>query len=309
MIAHRNLLKDIGRVLFWFPLRWGVNLMPFSTVYWIGGVLGYLDYLFSGTKRIKKMAKNISQVFEYDEKEVKRIIRNNLQDHCRNVLEFIKYPQLNGENIAKFVSFEGVELLDRELTKGRGVILATSHFGAKQLLQAALGFRTYKVNQINYHMSSEELTFIQKHVSQRQRKKIEEKIPANFIPANSFLRSAYNCLKNNEILIIAADGIGLPEHMDKGYSTFSFLGKKVLFPSKTVSLAERTGASIVPVFVIREGIKHKIVFEPVIEINSKSIEDSFNEFVKLLEKYIRRYPHLWEFWEEFEEGNLIASDK
>jgi hypothetical protein len=61
--------------------------------------------------------------------------------------------------------------------------------------------------------------------------------------------------------------------------------------------------------VIRDRIKHKIVIEPAIEINSKSNEDAFEEFVKILEKYIRQYPSLWEFWEEFEEGVLIVPDK
>ena len=255
------------------------------------------------------MVKNISQSFGYDEKEARRMIKNNLQNHCRNVLEFIKYPQLNRENIANFLSFEDLEFLDKELAKGKGVILVTSHFGAKQLLQVGLGLRGYKLNQIYYHMSHNELTFIQKNVSQKQRQKIEEKIPAKFIPVNGFLRSAYNCLKKNEILVIAADGIGLPEHMDKGYAPFSFLGKRVLFPSNILSLAKRTGASVVPIFVIREGIRHKIVIEPAIEVKSKSIEDAFKEFVKILERYVLKYPFLWEFWEEFEEGNLIASDK
>lgn len=48
MIAHHNLLKDIGRVLFWVSLKWCVNIMPFSMIYWMGGILGYIDYLSSG---------------------------------------------------------------------------------------------------------------------------------------------------------------------------------------------------------------------------------------------------------------------
>lgn len=307
MIAHRNFVKDIGRILFWFPVRWTIRTLPFSALYRAGGIMGDADYLFSGPERIKRMVKNISGVFEgKNKKSLKRIIKTNLQNHCRNVLELIKYPHLNQKNVSRILYFEGLGLLDRELANGKGVILATSHFGAKQLLQVGLGLKGYKINQISYHMDHTELTFIQKCVSQRQRKKIEEKIPARFIPVNSFLRSAYNCLKNNEILIIAADGIGLPEHMKRGYTPFSFLGKKSLFPPNMVSLAKKTGSSLLPVFVVRERMMHKIVIEPAIEVQSKSIEDTFAEFVKILEKYVRQYPSLWEFWEEFEDGNLIV---
>ncbi len=307
MIAHRNLLKDIGRVLFWFPLRWCVNLMPFLVVYWIGGILGCIDYLFSGPKRIKKMVKNISQVFELNEKEAKRTIVNNLQNHCRNVLELTKYTKLNKENIANFLSFEGLEILDRELAKGKGVILATSHFGAKQLLQVGLGLCGYKINQISYHLKGGELSFIQKCVSQKQRKKIEDKIPAKFISAKDFLRPAYDCLKENQILIIAADGVGLVKYMGKEYAPYSFLGKEMLLPKNVASLAKRTGASMVPAFVVREGEKHRIIVEPALSVNEQPTEEIFEQFVRVLEKYIRQYPSLWEFWEEFEEGNLLVA--
>lgn len=313
MIPHRNIIKDTGRILFWYPLRWLLLLMPFSIISVIGNFLGRLDYLFSGSERIKKMARNMAHVFNFNtnERELKKIIRKNLQNHCKNVLEFVKYPQLNNNNIKKILTFEGIDILNKELTKGRGVILATAHFGAKQLLQVGLGLKGYKINQIHYHMSEEELTYVQKRVSQKQRIKIEEKIPATFIPANSFLRSAFDCLKKNEILVMAADGIGLPEHMKKGYTPFKFLGKSMLFPSNIPSLAKRTGSSILPIFVIRQkDNKHKIMIKHPININSQSEIDITLKFIKILENYILQYPYLWEFWEEFEEGTLIvASDE
>ncbi len=309
MVPHKELLKDIGRVFFWYPVRWTVNFISFSSIYWIGKIVGDLDFIFSGSKRIDKMVKNISRVFEGNERDMKTIIRNNLQNHSRNVLEFIKYPQLNLENISNILSVEGFEFLDKELAKNKGVILATAHFGAKQMLQVGIGLRGYKVNQIHYHMEKDELTFIQKKVSQRQRIKIEEKIPADFISAKTFMRSAFNCLKKNQMLIIAVDGIGIPEHMKKGYIPYLFFGKRVLFPSNLLSLSKRTGASVVPAFVLREGFRHRIIIKEALDINSRSDEDIFKEFIEILENYIRKYPHFWEFWEEFEEGRMIVNEE
>jgi KDO2-lipid IV(A) lauroyltransferase len=277
-----------------------------SLVSLVGDYLGYLDYFFSGSKRIEKMTRNISQVFERDENELKKIIKKNLQNHARNVLELIKYPQINRNNLPNFLSTEGLENLDRELQKGKGVILATAHFGAKQLLQVGLGLSGYKLNQIHYHMTEDELSFIQKRVSQKQRIRIEQQIPITFIASNSFLRSVYNCLKKNEIVIIAADGIGIPKHMKKGYEPFNFFNKKMLFPTNIATLSKRTGASVLPVFVVREGnIKHKMIIEPPINTNG-SDDNPVKTFIGSLEKYIRQYPHLWEFWEEFEEETLIV---
>lgn len=302
MIPHRNILKDIGRILFWFPLRWCARIVPFSVIYWVGGVLGNIDYILSGRKRTKRMVKNISLVFRNDEKEASRIIRRNLQNHCRTVLEFMKYPQINGANLAKVVSFDGREFLDAELNKGNGVILSTAHYGAKQLLQVALGHKGYPINQINYHMSEDALSFIQKNISQKQRMIIEEKIPCTFISARGFLRSAYRCLKNREVLIIAGDGSGMNEYMEKSFLPFDFLGKKMLFPTGPVSLAKRTGASMIPVFVVREKSRHRIIFESPINIFG---ERNIEHYVAVLERYVRQYPALWEFWEEFERGYLL----
>ena len=294
--------------MFWFPLRWFINCMPFSVVYWLGGLLGSLDFHFTNRKQVQKMSANIAKVFGCGRKEAQKTIKLNFQNHFRNVLELIKYPQITDKNLSHLLYFEGINYLDNELEKGKGVILLTAHFGAKQALQIGLGTKGYQVNQIHYHMTLEELSWVQKHISQRQRMRIEKQIPTNFIPAKSFMRSAYKCLKDNQILIIAGDGIGLKNHMDKSYLPFDFLGDKMLFPTGVVSLARRTGASILPVFVIRdEGAKHKVVIKRPMDINSKSVEEAFQKFVEILEEYVRKYPFLWEFWEEFERGNLIPA--
>lgn len=309
MVPRPNIVKDMGRIFFWYPIRWFVRLVPIYFIYWIGGILGDLDYLVSGSGRIHKMAKNLSLAFGGHTKELEKIVRRNLRNHGRNVLEFIKYPQLNSKNIGRFLSFENLEYLERETSKQKGVILATAHIGAKQLILVGLGLKGYKLNQINYHMNASELSYVQKNVSQRHRKKIEKSIPANFISSNKFLRQAINCLKENQILVVAADGVGLREHMKSGYAAFAFFGNQVLFPSNVISLARRTGSPIVPTFVIRDKRRHRIIFEPAIEMGAESDKDLFRGYIKILEKYIGQYPHLWEFWEEFEPGTLMIKSQ
>ncbi len=306
MLPQTNIIKDVGRIFFWYPVRWCIYLFPFSAIYWAGKFLGSLDYLFSGRERIERMTRNISDVFRKDEETLKRIVRKNLQNHCIDVLEFIKYPQLNDKKIDKILTVEGIDILERMLAKGNGVIIATAHFGAKQMLQVGLALKGFKVNQINYHMNDKELSFIQRNISQRMRKKIEGRIPANFISARGFLRPAIRCLQKNEILIVAADGIGLPQHMDRGYKPFEFLGKKVLFPINTPLLARRTGAPILPAFVIRDRWRQKIVIQSPISSDKDSVEDVIKKYISLLEKYVGLYPCHWEFLEVFERGILIV---
>jgi len=309
MIARKNIIKDLFRLLFWYPIRWLILPLPFSALYHIGGLLGEIDYIVSGRKRIQRMSRNISEALGINRRTAKQIVRKNLRNHLRNVLELIKYPQLNRSNITSIVRYNGINYLNSAMKKGKGAILLTAHFGAKQLLQIALGLQEYPLNQVNFHLDGNDLSFIQKQISQRQRINIEKKLPCNFIPSKRFMRPVFECLKRNEVLIIAGDGIGLRKHMDMTYSPFEFLGKMMLFPTNAAILAKRTGAALIPVFVVREKIKHKIIFESPLNYNSEEDMESIKKYVQLLEKYIREHPYLWEFWEEFDEDNLLISFK
>jgi KDO2-lipid IV(A) lauroyltransferase len=307
MLVHKNILKDLCRLIFWYPFRWFVLLLPFAVAYRVGGVIGYIDYYLSGRKRVKKICTNISEGLGINGEEAEKVAIEYLRNYSRNMLELMKYPQLNRERLASLVHYEGIEYLNTALEKGKGVILLTAHFGAKQFMQVALGLDGYPLHQINFHMSSEELSYVQKQISQRQRINIEKRLPLTFIPAKGFMRPAFECLKKNEILIVAGDGIGLKRHMDMSYLPFDFLGKKMLFPVNAADLAKRTGASIIPILVIREGAGHKIVFEPPLNDCSGKPHEWVKKYVLLLEKYVRRYPYLWDFWEEFDQDNLLVA--
>lgn len=311
MVVHKNIIKDAGRILFWFPLRWFVQAVSLRQAQRIGRWLGEIDYRLFGSGRSRKMSSHISEALNISASDARKIVRENLKMNITNTLELMKYPYFTKEELSKSVRFDHLERLDAELKKGKGVILLTAHFGTKQLLQIALGLSGYAVHQLHYHMSSEELSYIQKHVAQTQRKKIESRMPVHFIPADGFLRSAFLCLKNNQILILAGDGIGLKQHMDRSYRGFDFLGKKMLFPTGPYSLARRTQSVILPVFALREEDgRHRIVFEEPIFVGDKDKEslDSTIQYVTLLESYIRRYPRQWEFWEEFDETVLLAEE-
>lgn len=301
MKPARNLIKDAGRLVFWFPVRWVVQALPFGVLYRLGGWVGRLDRLLSGRGRIDRMERNIASGLGCDPRRARQALNENLIMHARNMLEFLTFPRMNAAAARRWVEIDGAEHLDRERQAGRGVLLCTAHFGAKQMLQVALGHAGYSIAQINYHLEPEALSWVQRNVSQRQRMRIEEAIPCRFISAKGFLRDAFRLLKEGRILIVAADGAGRKEDMDDSFKPLPFLGKTMRFPTNYVSLAQRTGAALVPCFTVRDGLMHRVELHPPL-VPETAVQD----YVKLLEDYVRRYPHLWEFWEEFEEGELLA---
>jgi len=306
MIIHKNLLKDAGRLFFWYPIRWLVLLLPFSAVYFLGGLFGRIDLLASGGRRRAVMLGNIEAALGCAPQEARRILEANIQTHCRNVLEFLKYPSLVKKGrAAKVVSVRGGENLAAAAAQGRGVILATAHFGAKQQLQVVVPALGYKVNQYIYHAPPSELSFVQRQVAQRLRLRIEASFPVAYMQAGRFLRKGFECLKAGEVLILAADGSGVADHIDASYKAFPFLKSQILLPVNMVPLARKTGAAIVPVFVVRNGWRHEVVFEPALPLADASDEAAMTQYARLLESHICARPELWEFWEEFCEGKLV----
>jgi len=186
MKAARNLAKDLGRVAFWFPFRWAVQALPLRAAQGLGAFLGRGDRLLSGRRRVGRMRDNIATGLDVDPRRAEEILLANLQSHGMDMVEFLKYPQMTPDTCRNWVEWEGREHLDEGLRRGRGVMLCTAHFGAKQALQVALGHAGYRVNQINYHLEPDQLSFVGRRVAQRQRLRIEASIPCRFISAKDF---------------------------------------------------------------------------------------------------------------------------
>jgi phosphatidylinositol dimannoside acyltransferase len=305
MRPAKNAAKDLGRLFFWYPFRWLVLAMPPQAIPLAGALMGRLDLLLSGRGRTTRMSRNIATALNLDESAARRVLLANLANHAMNMLEFLRYPRMDAARCARAVDWEGREHLDAALAQGRGVVLCTAHFGAKQLLQVALGHAGYAVNQINYHLPESNLSWAQARVSQRWRRRIEESIPCRFISAGAFMRDAFRCLRRNELLIVAADGAGIRELMDDSFQPRRFLGRAMRFPTNYVSLAARTGAALLPVFAVRDGRRHRLVFHPPLAAEG---EQAVRDYVALLENHVRRRPDLWEFWEEFQEGELLVNE-
>ncbi len=84
----------------------------------------------------------------------------------------------------------------------------------------------------------------------------------------------------------------------------NFFGRKAWTPSGLATLAIKTGASVVPGFIIRQkNDKHVIeILEPVKIITtgdlSKDIERNTQIFNNIIESYIRKYPEQWVWFHE-----------
>ena len=281
-------------LIMWYPIRIVIRFLPLSWISLLGGLGGRILYLISREKR-KAMREELKIVFpNKSANEIKEIVKGSFINYCVSEIEVLLYPVMNRALMEEMVTLQGKENLDSALAVGKGVLLFQAHFGAFQMVMPAIGYSGYTMNQISASAS-----IWKEGVSSRVQKrgfdiksKYEYTLPVNHLSIHSSLRPVFRALERNEIVGITVDGGG-----GKKTVSIRFLGREANFQQGGVDLALRTGAKIIPAFIITEkGLKHRLVLHTALKIDTykdkeEVIKGLLQEFAALFEGYIQTYPN------------------
>ncbi|MBM3244770.1 MAG: lysophospholipid acyltransferase family protein, partial [Candidatus Omnitrophica bacterium] len=130
--------------------------------------------------------------------------------------------------------------------------------------------------------------------SQRQSKNI------NVIPLGRAVRQCLDVLKRKEVLALVGDR----DFSEKGI-ILDFFGKPTFFPEGPAAFAIKTGAAIVPGFMIRDKDDGFILrFEKSLEFNptgdkNSDLKNLISRYKGIFEDYIRKYPEQWYMFRRF----------
>jgi len=191
--------------------------------------------------------------------------------------------------LKKQISLVNKQALDRALARGKGVILVSAHFGNFPLLLARLSQDGYKVAGIMRPMRDlrVEKIFVQKR----------EKYHVRTIystPRNTCVNQTIDSLRHNELVFIPID-----QNFGTAGVFVDFFGRKAATATGPVIFAQRTKASLVPCFIVRqEDNTQRIIFEPEIDLEEgstpqKTIEINIQKLTNVIEAYIRKFPAEW----------------
>jgi len=300
MRVNESYLRDILRLFVWFPFRWIVRIMPVDLSFFFFKVMGDLHFLAGRQKKTKLL-----QVIESQLKlngNAFKILKKYYENHYLDRLHIFLYPGLNNrKRIEKYVVFENLEVLEKQLSEGRGVLLAQPHFGPVQITLLWLALYGYSPIQIGYP-SDKSLSKIGRSVAFKYRLKYEQMIPAPIISADGYLGKAYKHLLKGGVVLTTGDGAGGDLYFGE-QKVFDFLGGKRKVPLGPAAWSIKTNAAYIPIFIIPESYKRfRIVFEKPIEGIHNNINQNkvylTEKFINLTECYIRRHPYCWHFWDE-----------
>lgn len=268
------------------PLRYLSSraLVPISKC--LGTALFYLIKKYR-TRVIQNLTLALGK--EKSSQEIERLGREVFYNVTLTPLESI-YAYLHPpEQYLLKIDLEGEKHLNAALADGRGVIALGIHLGPFTLLGARLSLAGYRFNLIynegNYPKLWKSLGDYQRRLGQN---------PFPLKPITTSLKKSLNCLRRNEILYLIAD-----EQQRRGGVPVPFFGRTAFTPPGPAILSLKTGAPILPMFILREnGIPKRLVIRPPVTIErtphlKRDIETLTAAYTKVIEDIIRQYPDQW----------------
>lgn len=258
--------------------------LPESRAYIPGKLLGKLAYLLSGARGDNSRV-NIQDAFSLDKEEADNILKKVYTHLGMTFSEFILEEKMTADDIERIVNFDKLNYLDNSLKREKGTIIYSGHFGNWELMAAALALKGYKVNAIARTQNN---SIIDEKIN-----RVRENKNISIIPKGISVRKAYKALKKGEVVLILGD----QDARGRGWK-MKFFDKPASTYTGAVQLAKRTGAAIVPAFLIREGwLEHRLLFYPPVFIDKKTEEKVqkaiLQDLIDLTEDIIKKHPEQW----------------
>ncbi len=293
-----------------------VNILPLRMIYGLANVLAGLAWILRVRRHI--VFNNLNRAFgrEKDFHEIRAIAREAYRNIAKNICELLRIFKFTPTEIDKMFTIQGREYLDAALARGQGVIGLSAHLGNFPLMGAKLIQEGYSCTSFIYGASD---TRVARLFFAMGRYLGFSLIPAS--PSHASVRQSLKWLRENKVLCIQAD-----RNSPQGVFV-DFFGYPAATPIGPVVLAKRTGATVLPMFVVREvnnkealpqsdknlvtraslvegaskarpRNKHRIIFGPPVKLEvtgnkEKDILVNSAKFTKIIESYIRRYPEQW----------------
>lgn len=261
--------------------------MPLQFSYALARVCSDIVYLTwpRGRARAKEnMARALGS--HASTEEIERAARGAFRNFGKYLVDFLRSPLLQPEDIENGIVVEGWENLDQALAEGKGAILVGLHLGHWDLAAMAIALRCYRLSAIFESLSHVRLdNFVQR---------LRAAMGSKLLPTKGGIGAMVQALRQNELLALLIDCPG----PTKGV-TVKFCGKTVEVPPGAATLALRTGARIIPgAFVrlpdntFRGFFNQYIPFQPSGDFG-KDVQALTQCIMNSLEEFVRQYPDQW----------------
>jgi KDO2-lipid IV(A) lauroyltransferase len=201
---------------------------------------------------------------------------------ARSLTVFARVPDLNRQNIHKWIRYEGLENYTEAKRRGKGVLFATAHLGNWELSAFAHALMTEPMNIVVRPLDNPTLDrFVEKWRTLSGNRVIGKRDAA---------RSILRALKRNEPVgalvdqnVMASEGVFV-----------NVFGVPACAASGFVRLAAQSGASVIPGFALWSDDEQRYIlrFYPPVEITG-DVRCDTQRIQSAVEHAIREHPGQW----------------
>lgn len=264
--------------------------IPLSSGLRLGDALGRLVCAFSSKRRVayRNLKAALGELLTPEQRW--KAVRDHFGHAGQSLVEVMSFRRMTREHLEKNITIHHYERFQQLQQSGRGGVLITGHFGNWELLQVAAGLAGSPIHVLARDQKYPRLNgFLNE---------LRESHGSVSVSRGAGVRSLIRALREKKLIGVLGDqdagkteGILLP-----------FFNRVTSVPTGAFELALRTGAVILPCFMVRtEGIRHEIyVGEPLAEDPTQEpavrVESQVKQYLSILEDFIRRFPHQW-LWE------------
>jgi Kdo2-lipid IVA lauroyltransferase/acyltransferase len=220
--------------------------------------------------------------------EAEKLTYETFESFITNAFEMSALKYLTTEELKNKLSVNGLNNLEAALSKKKGAIIISAHFGLWEFVPpwiTASGYQTTTVvrRQNNKHIDAWFEEMRQKHGGKTT-------------DSGFGIREILRALKNGEILALMVD-----QDNGKAGIFVKFFDEWASAPTGPAIISLKTGAPVVPLAAYPDyENKHRLeIFEPIYPqnyINDLAGQQKFTQdYTKIIENMIRQDPKLW-FW-------------
>ncbi len=282
----------LDRTVYWL-FRLAILLarpLPLRLGYWFGERIALICYFIIFPRHRKALNANLAHILRSDDaRYVDSVARRSFRNFGKYVIDFIHYPLVTRDEVRRRLRFDRWEDLDQMGASGRGIIIASMHFGNWDIGGAALAATGYPVSAIAESFRYQPMN----DLVQGSR----AKLGMNIIGRRAIGTSVFRALRRREMLAMLID---VPT---KHFGIYvDFFGAPAFVSSAPARIALRTGAWVVPAVVLR-GPDDDLIIRPVLDLSlrdfratgdkDRDVRELTRLILQSLESMIRPHPDQW----------------
>jgi KDO2-lipid IV(A) lauroyltransferase len=266
------------------------RFLPRRWLFWFSDALANLGFLlFRGYRTRSMMNLSAALAGGASAGEARTIALRSLRNFFRACVEMIIALESSDDERRAAIPVDGCEHLEKALAKGNGVIVLSAHLGNFFLAGTRLAEEGHPIyiliNQPNDGQFAKLMDYYRLQIKLHT-------IHAR--PRRQALRELNAVLRRNGIVVVIADeyrmGNGIPA---------TLFGRTVLARRGPATLASRTGAAVVPAYLVRQPDDSlRLIIEPELELarsgkGKAEITKNVLLMTRWLERTVRAYPDQW----------------